>query len=270
MFRLRLAGLANLLRALVVAFFVLLLSTYQVEGQGFEPLVSVRMFSRTVFIELDSSERVWLSLYDSSDVLLATGAAVTNGAGTASIELEPVSGESLRGVRPGDRLSVSAERSGDRSILVPAMVIDLDPTGEMLVGRAPPGELVEVILGRVPGRDASSLITVRAAADGSLEVPLGALHTFTPGEFGDAVLRPAPDVEIRTRFVAFGAALWLGQPWSLLEVTPGSSVTIAVDSGRAPPIERRILHEPRGLSPSHYTLYLDKTPSGRATAYRLS
>lgn len=154
---------------------------------------------------------------------LKATAAARNTSFNVSLRFTPVTSGGDPLIRPGDEVVVTPEEGPLVRVAVPELAADVDAAADRIVGRAPPGSVVEVLR-----NFDEPLGMVASGAAGDVEVNLSGRHDIARGFTGQLRFVAADDIAFTTWFDVADVAAWVDTERLEVRASLGTTVTVTV------------------------------------------
>ncbi len=190
------------------------------------------IFSRSLTWNTTPRVRTFLELHRSGE-LQARGDNLAGDTGSTQIWLEPLAPvDDLRAdpfvyIRPADKIVLASEARPPITITVPTFTVDVDADTDRVIGTAPPGATVEVV---VEDRDQPAFTLTREATSqesGRFEVDLTGVMDLLPGHFGTAAILTSEGHRFTAAFAVSEVEITLGSSGLRGRGSPGTRIDVA-------------------------------------------
>lgn len=159
--------------------------------------------------------------------LLGQGRATADGDGYVRITFYDAVGAAVV-IEPGSTIELEPDAAETPfTFAVPDLAADVDPGSDRVVGRAPPGAELRLVLRDVSG-DPVIERDVRAGSDGRVDIALGSEVDVVPGHTGGLMLVDDGGSRFEARFAPLRLDVRLGAREIVARATLGTSITASV------------------------------------------
>ncbi len=201
-------------------------------AQNVEPLRAT-VYDNQIQWRADPGTAVAAVVRDAQGVK-ARGQGRANAGGTVNINLQAVGGGPGGGgagrqyLRPSDTISLTVQGGTPVLATVPALAADIDPVTDRVVGRAPAGADVEVVVHHGP--DASDVLTETVKADGAgaFQLDLAGRVDVMPGTDGAATTTVTAGHQFRAAFAVLESDLTVGSRAISGRASLGAQLTVTI------------------------------------------
>ncbi len=128
-------------------------------------------------------------------------------------------------INSGYTIALTPQGAAEQTAAVPDLAADIDIDGDKVVGKAPAGASVDVVLNAGPNVTAAMTNTVTAAADGTFSTSFSG-RDLVAGHGGQATITTADGNTFSARYVALNATAAIGARSISGSVTPGDRVNV--------------------------------------------